>query len=164
MKKQKRAKKQKSKKPAVAAPKKTRREVLRLFPMGLVGVAAIGGAGYFGFSAVRAGAAQYDLSRVGAGKPSIVQIHDPQCPTCTALQRETRKALADFGECDLVYLVANIRTGAGHEFAQKHLVPHVTILMFDGDGNLQTTLRGMRQEEELRRAFERHFAAFGRSV
>lgn len=138
-----------------------RRQVLKMLPLGLAGSVVLGGAGYWGVSAIRAGAAEYDLSRVGAGKPTIVQVHDPQCPTCRALQQETRAALDGFGECDLVYLVANVRTGAGHDFAQRHLVPHVTILMFDAAGDLRQTLRGMRSEAELRLAFEAHFSRYG---
>ena len=98
-------------------PMQNRRDVLRLLRNGVLGVAALGGGGWFAISAVRATAAEMDLSRVGKGKPTIVQVHDPSCPMCTELQRETRAALSCFGECDLVYLVANINGDEGKAFA-----------------------------------------------
>ncbi len=153
-------KKNKSQKPA-DQKKRTRRDVMRLIPMGAAGAVVLGGGGYLAVGAVLAGAAEYDLSRVGNGKPSVVQVHDPQCPTCNALQRQARRALREFGECDLVYLVADIRTAAGTAFAQEHRVPHVTLLMFDGNGELQTVLRGMKTAEDLRVQFRAHFRQHG---
>ncbi len=162
MKKQRKPARKKQKALAKAQSSKlTRRELVRMLPMGVLGGAALGGAGYFGISAVRAGAAEYDLSRIGTGKPAVVQIHDPQCPTCAALQKEARHALEGFGECDLVYLVANIRTGPGQQLAQKHRVPHVTLLLFDGVGNLQEVLRGMQNREALHQQFKTHFQRYG---
>jgi len=56
-------------------------------------VAAVGGLGWYVVSEVRAGIEEGDLSKVGNGISTIVQIHDPQCPTCQTLQREVRAAL-----------------------------------------------------------------------
>ncbi|MEP1536890.1 MAG: thioredoxin family protein [Paracoccaceae bacterium] len=165
MKKQRKSsKKKQSNQTPAAAPKKTRRDVLRMAPVGILGAAVLGGAGYLGIGAVRAGAAEYDLDRIGTGKPAIVQIHDPQCPVCTALQKEVRKALKDMDEEGLVYLVANIRTTAGKQLAQKHRVPHVTLLLFDGDGNLQEVLRGMQNKDALFQQFQAHFKEYGASA
>ena len=165
MKKQRKSpKKKQSNQTPAAAPEKTRRDVLRLVPAGILGAAVLGGAGYLGVGAVRAGAAEYDLSRIGTGKATIVQIHDPQCPVCTALQKEVRKALKDIDQEDLVYLVANIRTAAGQQLAQKRRVPHVTLLLFDGEGNLQEVLRGMQNKDALFQQFQAHFKAHGASA
>ncbi|MDJ0828081.1 MAG: hypothetical protein QNJ16_21575 [Rhodobacter sp.] len=148
--------------PAASEPQTMdRRRVLSLARNGGIAAAVLGGTGLFGVRSVMATVAEHDLTRVGQGKPAIVQVHDPQCPTCTALQRETRRALDSFEECDLVYLVANIRTVDGSSFANTHRAPHVTLLLFDAHGTLRQSLNGMRYRQELREVFRAHHAAYG---
>lgn len=130
-----------------------RRDFLRLARNGAIGLAAVGGIGLFFVQKVRGSIHEHDLSRVGNGTPTIVQIHDPQCPLCVALQRETRDVLGEFDENELDYVVANIRSTEGSGFASRHAVPHVTLLLFDGTGQLKATLRGQRQSRELKVAF-----------
>lgn len=134
----------------------TRRGALRWGRNAAVALVALGGAGYFGTRAVRATIAEHDLTRVGQGKPTIVQVHDPSCSMCTALQRETRRAMTHLGECDLVYLVANIKTTEGQAFASQYGVPHVTLLLFDGEGALVDRLHGVQDREVLRPIFDAH--------
>lgn len=105
--------------------------------------------------------AEHDLARIGKGKPAVVQVHDPQCPTCTALQRETRRALKAFGECDMIYLVADLTQPEGQVFARRHGARHVTLVLLDGAGEVRQVLEGMRQSPELRAAFEAHVAQYG---
>ncbi|MEP3917745.1 thioredoxin family protein [Ascidiaceihabitans sp.] len=152
------AARQKTSQPSGAA-QPSRRNVLKLLRNGAIGGVVLAGGGYIARGSFQAHAAEHDLSRLGQGKPVVVQIHDPQCPTCTSLQRETRKALKEFGECDIVYLVADIMTEKGAAFAAKYGVPHVTLLLFDGAGDLQQTLQGMRQRDELQQVFTSHHAA-----
>ena len=156
MKKKKQKPRKSNRKQVQAAPEPTRRDMLKLARNGAIGVAVLGGGGYLALGAVRAGAAEYDLTRIGNGKPAVVQIHDPQCPTCTALQKQTRKALRNFDKDELVYLVANIKQTQGQALAARYGVAHVTLLLFDGAGNLQNTLRGMRQSDELQALFAQH--------
>jgi len=116
---------------------------------------AIGGAAtFFGARSVMAKMAEFDLSRIGHGVPSVVQIHDPTCPVCTTLQRQVRKTLRRVDRDALVYLVADIKTAEGQAFAAEYGVPHVTLLLFDGAGVLVDTLQGPRDTTELRPAFE----------
>lgn len=152
-------KKQSRKKPNSAAQasahlEQPERRIAMRAMMGAAGAFGLGGAGWFAVQAVQATAAEMDLSRVGQGKPSIVQIHDPTCPMCTQLQRETRAALSCFEECEIVYLVANINGDEGRQFALQYGVPHVTLLLFDAEGTHVNTLRGVRDSEELKSAFE----------
>ncbi|MEM8797910.1 MAG: thioredoxin family protein [Pseudomonadota bacterium] len=118
-----------------------------------IALVALGGGGLFAYRSVTASIAEHDLTRIGKGKPSIVQIHDPTCPICNTLQKEVRQALGTIDEDTVTYLVANIRTEDGQRFAARHGVPHVTLLLFDSDGTLQTTLSGPRDSEELSIAF-----------
>ena len=145
-------KKQATESPAPAAPGR-RSFINRLVWVG-GGVVVLGGATVFGARSVRAKMAELDLSRLGQGVPAVVQVHDPQCPTCTALQRQTRRALSEFDDDQLLYLVADIKTEQGLVFAGRFGVPHVTLLLFDGQGELVETLQGLRQAPELRTAFE----------
>ena len=142
----------------------SRRDVLRLARNSAIAAAVVGGGGFFMMRSVRAMQAEHDLTRVGQGKPVVVQVHDPQCPTCRALQRETRKAMKQFGECDLVYLVADIRQQEGAGFAYRYGVPHVTLLLFDGDGELRQTLQGMRYQEELSQVLAGHHQRYGQQA
>lgn len=154
-----RAKSRKSK--PTPSPEQSRRDVLKLGRNGAIAAVVVAGGGYWGLGSFRAYAAEHDLSRVGEGSVTIVQIHDPQCPTCTALQKQTRAALRDFDDCGLTYLVADIKTPEGAAFARKYRVPHVTLLLFDGAGALHHQIQGLQQASQLAEVFAAHKAAVG---
>jgi hypothetical protein len=84
-----------------------------------------------------------------------VQVHDPQCTSCQELQRETRAALKTFDDDELDYVVANIKSTEGAAFANSYGAPHITLLLFDGEGELRSTLNGIRPRDELEGAFAR---------
>lgn len=152
-----RASNKKSKRASVEGPSVDdgRRNLLRLARNGAIGLSAVGGIGFFFVQNVRSSIHEHDLTRVGNGTPTVVQIHDPQCSLCRALQSETRSALGEFGEDELDYVVADIRTDEGSVFARRYSVPHVTLLLFDKTGQLKATMRGQRQADELAMAFRR---------
>lgn len=140
---------------ALAAPSEpTRRDTLKLLRNGGIGAVAVGGVGWWVVSGVQAVAAEQDLSRVGQGKPAVVQIHDPQCALCTELQRQARKALKGFDEDELLYLVASTRTEDGAAFAAGLGLSHVTLVLMNGDGQVESVLQGVRQSDELKVHFE----------
>ncbi|MEM6303333.1 MAG: hypothetical protein AAF744_01360 [Pseudomonadota bacterium] len=145
---------------AAAAPV-TRRNMLKLVRNGALAGLALTGAGYAGARMFSDYKEMHDLARIGQGKPAVVQVHDPQCPTCTALQREAKRAMQAFGECDLIYLVADLRQAEGAAFATRHGVGRVTLLLLDGRGQVTSVLQGMRQEEELAGIFAGHFRRHG---
>lgn len=134
-----------------------RRRALKLLRNGGVAAVVVGGTAVFGTRSVLATIAEHDLTRVGVeGKPTVVQIHDPQCPMCRDLQRAARRALGGLEECAIVYLVANIRTQDGAAFAARYGAGHVTLLVFDAAGDLVDTLEGVRPSDELRTRFLTH--------
>ena len=137
-----------------AGPETSRRRFLGLMKTGAIGVAAVGGLGWLVRDQFMATAAEYDLTRIGQGTPKVVQIHDPQCPSCAALQREARAAVETFDEDEICLLVANIRTAKGSAFAASHGVGHVTLLLFDGAGRRVAVLEGRRQRDELMQRFK----------
>lgn len=146
----------------VAAPVGlTRRSLLRFGAGGAAVLAGGAGAAYGWQAMVRQYETEHDLTQIGKGKPVVVQVHDPQCPTCTALQRETRRAMKQFGECDVIYLVADITQPEGQVFARRHGVQHVTLVLMDGAGEVTQVLAGMRQRSELGPVFRTHYDAHG---
>ena len=151
----------KSKKRARSVAKEPQATLSRRTLLG--GAAAVStlllGGGFWGVSSFRSYAAEHDLSRVGQGAPTIVQVHDPQCATCTALQKQARRALRDFDDCGLTYLVADIKTPEGAAFARRFNAPNVTLLLFDADGALQRRVSGLHQSPHLAKVFAAHKAA-----
>lgn len=159
MKKQRRKQTQK-KRAAVSRPVRPaapdRRAVLRRLRNGGILVAALGVGGYFSVQSVQATIAEHDLERIGRGTPMIVQIHDPECALCRALQKETRAALRGFEADELQYVIANIRTPEGRALANRHRVPHVTLLLMDGRGAVQNIISGTQDRDVLLDAFTAH--------
>ena len=147
------SKSRKNKKRASTAAQKPaevqRRDVLKLMRNGALGLVALGGGSAWAVTSFRTYTAEHDLTRIGRGDPVIVQIHDPQCPMCTSLQKQTRSALKEFSECGLTYLVADIKTDVGAAFAARHGVPHVTLMLFDGQGRHVETVSGVHTAAQL---------------
>jgi hypothetical protein len=150
--------KRKQQQAANTAPAKrefTRRGMLNLAAVAAVCVGGVAAGGAWAVNSFNRSVDERDLSRIGQGAPAVVQIHDPQCPLCNALQREARKALAGMGAQAPIYLVADLTQTEGAIFAQHHNVQHVTLLMFDGQGNRVETLTGSKGRKELEESFKR---------
>jgi hypothetical protein len=137
---------------------KTRRSFMSM--AGTFGIAAvvIGGIGFWGVRTVQASVAERDLTQIGQGMPAIVQVHDPQCAVCNALQREARAALKGFDADQLDYRVADIKTNDGVAFAARYGASHSTLLLFDKAGELSARLVGPSDRDTLARAFASHVA------
>ena len=134
---------------------RSRRQVLEMLGYSAAGIAVVGGGGWYFVSSVQASIAAGDLGRIGNGTPTVVQIHDPQCPRCRALQREAREALAAFDDDELQYVVANIRQADGRRLADAHGVGHVTLLLFDAEGRQRGVLAGENRSDYLEGEFRR---------
>ncbi|MEM7547389.1 MAG: twin-arginine translocation signal domain-containing protein [Pseudomonadota bacterium] len=131
-----------------------RRRFLKHVRTGAILMAVLGGGAWASQSYFSDLKHEYDLTRIGNGTPTVVQIHDPQCPICASLQREARIAMDEFSVDQLQYVVADIKMTKGRDFAAAHGVGHVTLLLFDGDGQRRGVLQGVRQSDELKRAFD----------
>lgn len=151
--------------PAQAKPARSlnRRDVLGNVAFSAAALAAIGAGGWYLIGGVSASISEGDLTKIGNGIPTVVQIHDPNCPTCTALQREARDAICEMDSGKIQYVVANLNKPDGRLLAAKHGVGKVTLLLFDGDGNRQATLSGPNTSTNLKLAFERHIRKYGNS-
>ena len=95
-----------------------------------------------------------DLSVIGNGIPTIVQVHDTSCRLCKALKSNTETALRRNFSDRFQYKIADIKTGKGKRFQLEHNVPNVTLLMFDGDGKLRMNLNGVKEVKSLNRQFD----------
>jgi len=96
---------------------------------------------------------EHDLSVVGNGIPTVVQIHDPGCQLCGQLKTNLGKVKADFND-EIQFKTANIKTNKGRSFADKYRVPHVTLLFFDGQGNRVNVIQGVTPPEDIRLALD----------
>lgn len=151
-----------SAKPEVASDSGvSRRDFMSKLQYGALGVAVVGGGSWYLVNEVMASSREHDLSRLGNGMPTVVQIHDPSCPRCTALQRETRDALGAFGDKEIQYLIADITRPEGRRFATIHRVNHVTLLLFDGKGERRGTLVGPNDADTLQQVFKSHLDRYG---
>jgi len=161
MKKQKKVQAKKKKttqpQPAQSAPVTDRRKTLKLFRNGIIGAGLLAGGGFFAVGSVRKTMAEFDLSRIGQGAPSVVQIHDPNCSLCQVLQKQTRRALRAFEEDEITFLVANITTPEGQNLATIHGVGHVTLLLFDEAGQRIAVSQGVQSKQDLETLFRAEF-------
>ena len=143
--------------PAEKRSPRTRREVLRTALIGGGALLALGGAGTAFAIDFRNKLAEQDLTAIGNGKPTIVQVHDPSCALCTSLQKATRRALRSFEDGSINFRVANITTQAGSTFQGQQGLPHVTLALFDADGRRVQVVRGVQSPEFLVQTFKEVF-------
>jgi len=104
--------------------------------------------GYFYVTGENKSRIEHDLSVLGNGKPTVVQIHDPGCQLCRRLQSSVNAVKSDF-EPAIQFKTANIKTSKGADFAEKYNAPHVTLLLFDGTGKHVNTLSGVQPKEAI---------------
>jgi len=139
-------------------PVRTRRDLLQTAGVFGIGALVLASGGAWAVSAFRATMAERDLTTVGQGRPTIVQVHDHQCQSCVALQREARAALKDF---DFDYKVADLNAENGMIFASRHRAGQTTLLFFDGAGNVTNRIVGLTSRDDLIRAFQAHQDEYG---
>lgn len=142
----------------------SRRSLLRLARNGAIAMAVLGGGGWLAVRQVQSHYTLRDLSVIGNGTPSVVQIHDPTCPICTRLQKEMLAAAEAFDEGALQVRVATIDSTEGRALASRHGVSHATLLLFDGQGRVRRVLAGANDRDVLRNAFAAHLARRDRTA
>lgn len=135
----------------------TRRQALSTIGLYAAGATAVAAGGTFLAVDFTSKLAEADLTKIGNGLPTIVQIHDPSCSLCTQLQKQTRSALRDF-DVPHQYLVANITTQEGAAFQGRMGQPHVTLILMDGDGALKHVINGVTPADEILALLNTHLA------
>lgn len=99
-------------------------------------------------------AEERDLSVIGNGAPTVVQVLDSDCHLCRQLQRNAKSALRPYND-EVQWRVANIGTNEGRLFANRHGVSHVTLVLFDEQGRRVQTISGVQSTDELEPIFGR---------
>jgi len=149
MPKSKKRKKSAHSKPSPAVkPSVSRRQALTTLGFYAAGATMVAAGGTYLAMDFTSKLAEADLSKIGNGLPTIVQIHDPSCSLCNQLQKQTRIALRDF-DVEHQYLVANITTSDGLAFQGRMGQPHVTLILLDGDGNQLQVINGVTQADVI---------------
>lgn len=139
----------KSRKAAVQAPKKrTPWQRLRRLKGLLVTVAVlllIFGTAWF-YQAQNA--YLRDVSVIGNGNPTVVQLYDQNCSTCRQLDRNSKAAVKEVAG-DLQFRVLNLNTASGRQFAQRYQGGQTTLLYFDRSGRHVNTIIGVESTPYL---------------
>jgi len=99
-----------------------------------------------------------DLTRVGAGRPTLVLAHDSNFTGSTAVMALMKDLRADYAD-RVDFLVAHLSMPDARAFVARHGAQDGTVLLFSGDGRRVDVLHQPRTGEELRRALDQ---AFGR--
>jgi hypothetical protein len=109
------------------------------------------------YAADRSEANMRDLSVVGSGVPTVVQVHDSNCPFCNELRANVRRASRAFSNEDLLIRMADIYSESGRAFASRYTGERrVTLLFFDGAGELVEVQSGVQEVSDLRTVFAQH--------
>jgi hypothetical protein len=96
----------------------------------------------------------YDLSVVGQGVPVVVQVHDTSCPICTQLKETIHGMRSEFTDSQLLIRIADISNPEAVRFIEPYTTNRrVTLLFFNGQGELVNTLVGAQTTVGLREAF-----------
>ncbi|MEM8977999.1 MAG: hypothetical protein AAGD04_00805 [Pseudomonadota bacterium] len=138
----------------------SRRDMLAWGATAAVAVPVFGIGGLVSVRAVQANIVEQDLSRLGTGTPSIVQVHDPGCALCGQLQRQTRRVLRAFDSDAYTYLVAHLTNPEGAAFASKYGAGRITLLLFDPKGRHVGSVVGPLESDVLNREIEAHLRRY----
>ncbi|WP_293446731.1 hypothetical protein [Planktotalea sp.] len=134
----------------------SRRLTLKEIALYALGGAAITGGGVALAADFQSKLIELDLSVIGQGTPVILQIHDPQCSMCAALQKQTRIALKSLEADAVLYRVANISTEEGAAQQRLKGLPHVTLVLYNGEGVRQHVIQGVTPAADLLKAFQQY--------
>lgn len=97
----------------------------------------------------------HDLTAIGDGSPSVIQIHDTSCTVCRSLKSRTAQALESFD--DVNFRLADLATAEGRKLAGQYGVGKITLLLFNAKGEHLQTVQGLRTVEDLSQLFSLQF-------
>jgi len=91
--------------------------------------------------------AERDLSVIGNGTPTLIQVHDETCPSCRQLLSSVKGVINNFP--DIQFKIADLRSNKGIKFASKHQVYKVTLMYFDSRGRKVDVASGLQTKDEV---------------
>lgn len=89
-----------------------------------------------------------DLSRIGAGIPAAVLVHDHNTVDSIVLMQDLDRVRSDY-EPALVLLLADFHHPEGRAFAQRHDLPRASLTLFDARGELVAIYDRHRERGDL---------------
>lgn len=92
---------------------------------------------------------EHNLSVLGNGTATVVQIYDPKCQPCKRLKRIVNNVNGEFKD-RVQFRAANIATEKGKQFARRYNASYVTLLFFNRKGKHINTLRGVGNKKLVR--------------
>ncbi|MDP2006694.1 MAG: hypothetical protein Q8K45_13540 [Rubrivivax sp.] len=119
---------------------------------------ALAGLGVFLWQALPRGAYPTDLSRVGAGRPVLVLVHDTHYVGGAEVMELMNGIRGEHAE-RVDFLVAHMAMADAQAFAARHAARDGTVLLFAADGRRVGVVHMPQSADELRRALA---LAFGR--
>lgn len=104
----------------------------------------------------RRASARRDLSVIGNGKPTVVQVFDYGCAECRQLRDNVAPLQREFAE-QVQFRLAVRSQADGGILASRYNAGHITLLMFGPDGQLRNTLTGVQDTATIRTAISSSF-------
>lgn len=92
-----------------------------------------------------------DLGKIGAGKPALVFVYDPNLMVSNQQTREMDALRASLGDA-VHLLIADVGRPEAQPFMQRHQADRTHVLLFAPDGRLAARLQALVTAEELQRA------------
>ena len=99
-----------------------------------------------------------DLGKIGAGKPALVFVYDPNLLVSNQQTREMDKTREQLGD-ELHFLVADVGRPDTQQFMRQHQAAPTQILLFAADGSLMARTRSLLAAGELDRWLEESSAS-----
>jgi signal transduction histidine kinase len=99
-----------------------------------------------------------DLSVLGSGVPVVVQVHERRNAESRRLHDRVSRALRSV-EPPLEWRVVEVRSEEGRRLARDYGADRLTLLLYDGRGEVVRVMRGELGEEALGAAFAAHAGA-----
>lgn len=99
-----------------------------------------------------------DLGKIGAGKPALVFVYDPNLVASNQQTREMDKSREQLGD-RLHFLVADVGRPDTQQFMRQHQATPTQILLFAADGSLLERTQSLMTAEQLDRWIEASSAA-----
>lgn len=94
-----------------------------------------------------------DLGKIGAGRPALVFVYDPNLVVSNQQTREMDKTREQLGD-EVHFLVADVGRPDTQQFMRQHQATPTQILLFAADGSLLARTRSLMTAGELVRWFE----------
>jgi hypothetical protein len=93
-----------------------------------------------------------DLGKIGAGKPALVFVYDPNLVVSNKQTREMDKARESLAD-QLHFLVADIGRPDTQQFMRQHQAAPTQLLLFAADGDLLNRNQALMTAEQLLQLF-----------